>query len=149
DADLVAAMVGARPGDPPGLIIAQAMVRNRVFNPDDSGGFGRFQRLNRLAAGGMGIVYTAYDPDLDRMVAVKTVRVHGGDRSRALAEGRALARLSHTNVVTIHDVGFVGDHPLYFVMELVIGPTLRTWVKGKTRREIVAAYAQAGQALAA
>ena len=148
---VVAAMAAARPDDPPGLVIAQAVAAAELFPSEESGGLGRFQRFSRLAAGGMGVVYTAYDPDLARMVAVKMVRVPGGDRSRALAEGRALARLSHANVVPIYEVGFVGELHLYFVMELVVGPTLRAWVnvKGRTRREIVAAYAQAGEALAA
>src|SRR5262245_26416930 len=86
DAAGIGAMIGARPADPPGMVVAQAMVAAELFGPEDSGGLGRFQRFNRLAAGGMGVVYTAYDPDLERMVAVKTVKVPGGDRSKALAE---------------------------------------------------------------
>jgi tetratricopeptide (TPR) repeat protein len=140
------ALIGARPKDPPGLVIAQAVVAARLF---ESGGFGRFKRFDRLAAGGMGVIYTAYDPDLDRMVAIKAVHVPGRESSRALAEGRALARLSHDNIVRIHDVGFIDAEHLYFVMELVLGPTLRTWAKGRSRREIVRAYRQAGNALAA
>ena len=59
-----------------------------------------------------------------------------------------MARLSHPNVVPIFDVGFSGEH-LYIVMERVLGQTLRQWVKGHSRREIVRAYTQAGMALAA
>jgi protein kinase-like protein len=96
----------------------------------------------------MGVIYAAYDPQLERSVAVKLVHVVGRDGSGALAEAKALARLAHPNVVAIFDYGFVDEH-LYIVMELVNGQTLRRWVKGRTRREIVRAYRQAGEALAA
>jgi len=96
----------------------------------------------------MGVIYAAYDPQLERPVAVKVVHVPVASGSDALAEAKALARLSHPNVVTIHDYGFVDEH-LYIVMELVLGQTLRRWAKGRTQREIVKAYRQAGEALAA
>jgi eukaryotic-like serine/threonine-protein kinase len=141
-------LVDARPEDPPGLMIAQGRVAAALFGSAEMSGVGRFQLLNRLGAGGMGVIYAAHDPQLDRTVAVKLVHVPGRDSASALAEGKALARLSHPNVVPIYDVGFAGEH-LYIVMELVLGRTLGRWVKGRTVREIVKAYRQAGEALAA
>jgi tetratricopeptide (TPR) repeat protein/predicted Ser/Thr protein kinase len=138
----------ARPADPPGLLFAQARMAADLFGVGDAPGVGRFQLLNRLGAGGMGVIYAAYDPQLDRTVAVKVVHVPGANVDSALAEGRALARLSHPNVVPIYDVGVTGAH-LYIVMELVLGRTLAQWAKGRTQREIVKAYVQAGEALAA
>ena len=71
---------------------------------------GRFTLLGRLGRGGMGTVYDAYDPDLDRRVAVKVLRA-GSDASvqRLLDEGRALARLGHPHVVAVYEVGFAAE----------------------------------------
>jgi serine/threonine protein kinase len=95
-------------------------------------------------------VYRAYDPDLDRAVALKLVRVPAGGHAAALAEAKALARLSHPNVVPVHDVSIIDEH-VCMIMELVEGETLRRWVRGpgRTRREILRAYLQAGAALGA
>jgi len=137
----------ARPGEPAALVLAAARVAGSLFGPLATG-LGRFRVLDRLGAGGMGVVYAAYDPDLDRGVALKLVRVSARGREPALAEAKALARLAHPNVVPVYDVGIEGDH-VYIVMELVRGATLRVWVRQRTRPEIVAAYRQAGDALAA
>ena len=104
--------------------------------------------LERLGGGGMGVVYAAYDPELDRGVALKTVHVPHIGREIALSEAKALARLAHPNVVPVFDVGVEGDH-VYIVMELVRGETLGAWVKGKALAEVLDVYRQAGQALAA
>src|SRR5688500_1289318 len=70
---------------------------------------GRYVVLAQLGEGAMGVVLAAYDPDLDRKVALKLVRPHSGagavGETRLLREAQALARLSHPNVVAIHDVG--------------------------------------------
>jgi hypothetical protein len=70
---------------------------------------GRYQILGALGRGGMGEVYAAYHPDLDRRIALKVVhRLGGGSaerHARLLREARAIARLSHPNVVTVHDAG--------------------------------------------
>src|ERR1041384_551142 len=92
---------------------------------------GRYVLLDRLGAGGMGVVYLAYDPSLDRKVALKLLRVRqDGARApvahkRLVREARALARLSHPNVVHVYDVGVVGDDQVYLAMEYVEGQTLR------------------------
>lgn len=92
--------------------------------------FGRYKVLKVLGAGGMGEVLLARDELLAREVAIKTVRVLGLDsnagelfRARFLNEARAIAALSHPNVVRVFDLGFEGDTP-YLVMEVVAGPSL-------------------------
>ena len=142
-------MAQVRPGEPPGVMLARARVFGALFGEDSTlGSFGRFRVLERLGAGGMGVVYEAYDPDLARGVALKLVDVTAKDRDTALAEAKALARLSHPNVVPIFDVGIECDH-VYLVMELVRGKTLRRWAEGRSARDILAVYHQAGTALAA
>ena len=143
------AMADLRPGEPAGWKLARARMLGSLFGGDSTlGTFGRFRVLDRLGAGGMGVVYEAYDPDLARGVALKLVNVAARDRETALAEAKALARLSHPNVVPIYDVGIESDH-VYLVMELVRGQTLREWPEQRTLREVLAVYRQAGQALAA
>src|SRR4051794_22800823 len=74
---------------------------------------GRYLLLDELGHGGMGVVYKAYDPDLDRPIALKLLIVEGGgsssQRDRLLREAQALARLQHPNVVAVHDVGTFGN----------------------------------------
>src|SRR5437764_12799470 len=101
---LADAFAKADPGEPAGLPLARARVAAELFGAATASGFGRFRVLDRLGAGGMGVVYAAYDPDLDRGVALKLVPAPEGRREAALAEAKALARLSHPNVVPIHDV---------------------------------------------
>src|SRR5690606_37814818 len=113
---------------------------------------GRYTLAEPLGAGGMGVVYRAYDPELDRALAIKILR---SDRrgeagtERFLREAQAMARLSHSNVVPIHDVGSF-DGGLFLAMELVEGTTLRQWSEAASRswREVVAMFVQAGHGLA-
>ncbi|MEO1367660.1 MAG: protein kinase, partial [Acidobacteriota bacterium] len=115
---------------------------------------GRLLVLDLLGRGGMGEVYGAYDPDLDRLVAVKLLQPRGGDRGgagrrRLMREAQALARLNHPNVITAYDVGAVGDR-VFLSMEYVEGETLHAWLgRSPSRREIVAAFVRAGRGLAA
>ncbi|MFY0540069.1 protein kinase domain-containing protein [Nannocystis pusilla] len=116
---------------------------------------GRFALLRRLGAGAMGVVYAAYDPQLDRKVAVKLLKRGDGEpntrwQDRLLREAQALAKLSHPNVVQIHEVGFHGDE-VFVAMEFVTGMTLRTWLSEQRRswREVAAVFAQAARGLAA
>lgn len=142
-------MAKVRPGAGAGAPLARARVLGALFGDQSTVGmFGRFLVRKRLGAGGMGVVYEAYDPDLARGVALKLVNVTAKDRETALVEAKALARLSHPNVVPIYDVGLERDH-VYLVMELVRGKTLRQWPEGRTLREILTVYQQAGVALAA
>jgi tetratricopeptide (TPR) repeat protein len=118
---------------------------------------GRYVILDRLGSGGMSEVYAAFDPQLDRRVAIKLLRpdvVAGmvGDegKSRVMREAQALARLSHRNVVAVHDVGTEGGE-IFIAMEYVDGVTARTWLHEKQRsvQEIVSVFLDAGRGLAA
>ncbi len=110
--------------------------------------------IDRLGAGGMGVVYSAYDPELDRRIAVKLVSIEAGaeaqqGRDILLREAQAMARLSHPNVIAVHDVGTIGDG-VFFAMERVDGGTLRQWLaERRPWREMLAVFAQAGRGLAA
>ena len=84
----------------------------------------RYTILERLGAGATGIVLAAYDPRLDRKIALKVL---SGEAEAALVEARALARLAHANVVSVHDAG-VSDGHAYVAMEFVDGPTLAAWL---------------------
>src|SRR3954470_6158419 len=112
--------------------------------------FGRYLVVDRLGHGGMGVVYAAYDPELDRKLAVKVLRPAAAADQRLLREARAMARLSHPNVIAVHDVGTV-DGRIFVAMELVDGVTLADWLAEKQRawRDIVDLFLQAGRGLAA
>ena len=113
---------------------------------------GRYQLERRLGEGGMGVVHCAFDPDLERRVALKVLRRSDGSddaRQRLLREARAMARLTHPNVVAVHEVGTAGDRD-YVAMELIDGETLADWLRRKrTAREITHAFIAAGRGLAA
>jgi len=114
---------------------------------------GRFLLLDLLARGGMGEVYVAYDPELDRKVALKMLRSGraGQDApARLLREAQAAARLSHPNVVQVYEVGHVGDR-IFLAMELVDGQTLEDWLAEGRRpwREVLKVLIAAGRGLAA
>jgi tetratricopeptide (TPR) repeat protein len=116
---------------------------------------GRFVILGMVGQGGMGVVYAAYDPDLDRKVALKLLRdvsgdPQGGVQARLMREAQALARLSHPNVITIYDVGSV-DGRVFIAMEFVAGDTLREWLDRQPRswREVREVFLGAGRGLAA
>ncbi|MBK9753443.1 MAG: serine/threonine protein kinase [Nannocystis sp.] len=94
---------------------------------------GRYLLLARIGAGGMGVVYAAHDPELDRKVALKLLLPERADSlgsgpARLLREAQALAKLSHPNVVTVHDAG-VHDGRVWIAMEFVSGQTLREWTR--------------------
>src|SRR5688572_2301118 len=101
----------------------------------------------------MGVVYAAYDPSLDRKVAVKLLlpgRAGTTGHSRLLREAQAMAKLSHPNVVAVHDVG-EHEERAYIAMDFVHGETLRSWLgrAPRTEHEILAMFVQAGRGLAA
>ncbi|MCA9713163.1 MAG: serine/threonine protein kinase, partial [Myxococcales bacterium] len=122
----------------------------------------RYMILNRLGSGAMGVVYAAYDAELDRKIALKLLHpsrlqadelsASGSARARLLREAKALARLSHPNVVAIHDVGVYRDQ-IFLAMEFVNGLTLSKWIKaaGAPRpwTDVITVMLNAGEGLAA
>jgi tetratricopeptide (TPR) repeat protein len=115
--------------------------------------FGRYLILHQVGAGGMGAVYAAHDPVLDRKVALKVLRgrVESAEAEQRLRrEAQAMARLNHPNVVTVHDAGTHDNQP-YVAMEFVVGQDLEAWLKAGNRgwREIVDVFTDAGKGLAA
>jgi serine/threonine protein kinase/Tfp pilus assembly protein PilF len=119
---------------------------------------GRYVVLDLLGVGGMGVVCTAYDPKLDRKVALKLLRDRDGTdesqashgRARLLREAQALAKLSHPNIITVHDVDTYDDQ-LYIAMEYVEGRTVKEWLAEEEHgwREVVEVFVEAGRGLAA
>lgn len=127
-ASVAGPLVGGPPQDTPTLTHAPSSL---ATPQPPLGRFGRYVLLERLGEGGMGVVYRARDPNLDREVALKVVsRSAGADEScyrdlvlRFLREARAAAGLTHPNIVAVHDVGEEGGTP-YFTQELVPGRSL-------------------------
>jgi tetratricopeptide (TPR) repeat protein len=108
---------------------------------------GRYVIVARVGSGGMGVVYLAHDPELGRRIALK-VLTRAGETS--LREAQALARLSHPNVVTVHDVGTHGDR-VWLAMEFVEGTTLGPWLRERERswHEILDVLLDAGEGIVA
>ncbi|MBL4684267.1 MAG: serine/threonine protein kinase, partial [Nannocystaceae bacterium] len=109
---------------------------------------GRFRLLQCIGRGGMGVVWSAHDDKLDRTVAIKLLRpeVAGHDLT---AEARALARLSHPNVVSVFDVG-EHEGQRFIAMEFVQGDTLREWLlQPRSVADVVDVFLAAGQGLSA
>ncbi|HET6585525.1 MAG TPA: serine/threonine-protein kinase, partial [Nannocystaceae bacterium] len=121
--------------------------------PEPGARVGRYVLLERIGMGGMGIVYAAFDPELDRRVALKLLRGSAGEARadlRLLREARALAKLTHPNVVPVFDVGSAAGRP-YVAMEFVEGQTLTRWLAARPRSqaEILRVFGEAGRGLAA
>jgi serine/threonine protein kinase/Tfp pilus assembly protein PilF len=123
-------------------------------DPVRGGTLGRFVLLGELGSGGMGHVYSAYDPHLDRKVAIKLLRatMRGGAadaQTRLLREAQAMARINHPNVIKVHEVGTHEDQ-VYVAMEFADAGTLRAWLAAPhPRREILDVLGKAGRGLAA
>ncbi|HSZ84216.1 MAG TPA: serine/threonine-protein kinase [Polyangia bacterium] len=116
---------------------------------------GRYTILALLGSGGVGEVFAAYDPELDRKVALKLLRAHGDAndaraQARLLREAKAMARLSHPNVVAVHDVGAFGAR-VFVAMDFVDGLSLKDWLaaEARTRAEILGVFLAAARGLAA
>ncbi|HEY6033626.1 MAG TPA: serine/threonine-protein kinase, partial [Kofleriaceae bacterium] len=118
---------------------------------------GRYVLTAKLGAGGMGVVHAAYDPQLDRRLAVKLVRDESATsqdarHERLLREARAMAQVDHANVIRVFDAGTTevrGRERVFVAMELVDGAPLGTWARGKPWRTVLEACVAAGHGLAA
>ena len=118
---------------------------------------GRYTVLKAVGAGGMGVVYAAYDTDLDRKLAIKLLH-HGVaevgpgtvGHSRLLREAQAMAKISHPNVLQVFEVG-VHHGQVFLALEFVEGTTLEGWLTARPRtwREILGVFIQAGRGLEA
>ncbi len=118
---------------------------------------GRYVVLGLVGRGGMGDVYAAYDPELDRKIAVKLLRARPSagqstseGRTRLLREAQAIAKLSHPNVVVVYDVGTF-EEAVFIAMEFIDGDTVRYWLNASPRdwREVLRVFVAAGRGLAA
>jgi eukaryotic-like serine/threonine-protein kinase len=133
----------------------------------------RYILLGQLGSGGTSMVYKAYDPELDRKVALKLLQSRKSrgsvGRRRLHREAQAMAKLTHPNVVTVHDVSiyeeldlgldaaFQGEtleippNGVFIVMELVEGGDLRRWLHRRHRpwRAVLEVMLAAGRGLAA
>jgi tetratricopeptide (TPR) repeat protein len=120
---------------------------------------GRYVVLHRIGSGAMGVVYAAYDPELDRRVAVKLLGTafdgsfsedHAARQTRLRREAQAMARLSHPNLVKVHDVGTLDDR-VFLAMEFIEGPSLATWLEDSDRpwQQVLEVFRQVGLGLAA
>ena len=134
-----------------------------ISDDDDTGPYtptlpkrvGRYEIRDTLGIGGMGVVAEAFDPRLDRTVALKLLRPgrDDGDRNagpRLIREARALAALAHPNVVEVYEAGLDGEL-VFIAMELVRGTTLRGWLDARRRpwAEALQVFVQAGRGLEA
>jgi eukaryotic-like serine/threonine-protein kinase len=115
---------------------------------------GRYLVIGELGRGAMGAVLRAYDPKLQREVALKVLATDAlGEEARArmVREARAMAQLSHPHVVGVYDVELESDEGVVLVMEYVAGMTLRAWLTAEPRswREILGVLVASGRGLAA
>ncbi len=132
----------------------EATMPARAAAPQPHSKFGRYVVHEKLGEGGMGVVYRAFDPRLDRDIALKLLHPggrgsgSGGTDGRLLREAQAMARLSHPNVITVHDVGTMQDS-VFVAMELAEGGTLRAWQRAPERdwSAVLATYLGAGEGL--
>jgi serine/threonine-protein kinase len=157
--ELVAMMVKGAREDQARLSFADTLPGARGSAPpgDEAPGverIGRYIVLDVLGAGGMGTVHAAFDPVLERKVALKRVKSRASGASeevkaRLLREGKTIAQLNHPNIVSIFDMG-VSNGEVFVAMELVEGGSLRAWLAARPRtwREVLAVYLDAGRGLA-
>lgn len=142
--------------------VSEALFRTATERPS----LGRYQLERRLGEGAFGVVYAAYDPDLDRRVAVKALRPAAGlsdtVRQRFFREARVLGSLLTPEIAAVFDVGSAmapaelgrseeDKEVLYIVMEVVDGSNLATWLEAESRswKEVVQVFRRAGRGLAA
>jgi tetratricopeptide (TPR) repeat protein/predicted Ser/Thr protein kinase len=129
-------------------LVAGTRSAGRVLARGDT--VGRYVIGDLLGSGAMGRVYSAWEPELDRRVAIKVLIEDGtSGRDRLLREAQAMARLNHPNVVTVHEVGTT-DAGVFVAMELVDGESLRGWADTpRPWRDVVRVLVEVARGLAA
>ncbi len=121
----------------------------RAESPDE---IGRYAIVRELGRGGMGVVLEAHDPTLDRRVAIKLLHPSFAEDERAIArfqrEARAVAKLRHPGIVSVHEVGTMRDGTPFLVMDFVAGTTLEAWLDDELRdpKEVAVAIAAVARA---
>ena len=152
------ALAGLGATDPVGAAWLLREVEQRFFAEPAPLQLGHYQLLRPIGVGGFGTVYAAQDPRLHRLVAIKLLHPeHAAARPELLLrEAQAMARLSHPNVVTVHDVGTynveASPHAgLFVVMEFIDGETLHAWLAAAPRPwpQVLAHFLAAGRGLLA
>jgi len=142
---------------PRGAAPEEALQRASPHALEPGGRVDRYLIVERLSSGAVGEIYAAYDPQLDRKIALKLMRADvlsamgtRSGRASLLAEAKALARLNHPNVVAVYGVGEVGEE-IFIAMELVEGESLLAWLRDRRRSpaEILPVFKMAGLGLAA
>ena len=121
-----------------------------------AGAGGRYRLVREVGRGGMGVVYEALDLQLERSVAIKSLKVRGDRPSqlkRFLREARITSRLNHPGIMAIHEFGQTGDGRAFMVMRLLRGQTLRQILDARAGAtddlpRLLAAFLQACQAVA-
>lgn len=136
--------------------LERATIAAKLFGSSDPPRVGRFSVLERIGSGGMGVVYRAYDPQLQREVAVKLLGLDLSDEEdsqghqRLVREAQAMARISDPHVLPVFESG---EHEgrVFVAMELVSGGTLREWLEAERREwtSVLDLFLQAGRGLAA
>ncbi|HEX4451407.1 MAG TPA: protein kinase [Kofleriaceae bacterium] len=135
-------------------ITCAAASDDRAPAEPDRTSVGRYVLVEMIGRGGMGEVYVAHDPQLDRKIALKLVRSQRFEqadvRARLSREARAMAQVRHANVAAVYDAGEL-EGGVFIAMELVDGETLNRWLDDDSRgwREIVRTFAAAGAGLVA
>lgn len=133
---------------------APVVMAPRGFVPEPGDEIGRYVVRDLIAEGGMGMIYTADDPELGRVVAIKLLLPDltgpaDEQQHRLQREAQAMARVSHGNLVTVFDVG-THKGQVFIAMEYVEGVTLKVWLAPKRSwRDVVGVFCGAGQGLAA
>ena len=159
-ADLLATSAGGAPETLARQSLSDVLATGASLVPGAT--IGRYVILNLVGRGGMGEVYAAYDPRLERKVALKLLRDKVGRRTtpraaqeRLLREAQSTARLSHPNIVVVYDAGAIDDEVngvrVYLAMEFIEGQTLSEWLAAEPRtwRAIRDVFTAAGEGLLA
>jgi tetratricopeptide (TPR) repeat protein len=153
-ADLVAAAAGGSRAVIAGATAAGASAVGLTLALTKGDSVGRHVILGLVGRGGMGDVYAAYDPELDRKVALKVLRSRSArtadGEARLLREAQAIAKLSHPNVVVVYEVGTVRDD-VFIAMEFVDGVTVGRWLAQEARSvaDVLGVFLAAGRGLGA